>query len=295
MDPALNRILRDLGFANLVDVLADDISGADLTTLLLEVMSRRAARIDPAQVLQRYQTDRFVGPGPDFKALRAIEDALIDAASDEFEWVSLAPVVPLATHSSMEYVSQNLAVSTIRGSEVAADATSGLALEAALRRNRHLASKSAEQVHLAAFQRVLRGQYVSGPMHFAHFEVVGLVSAGRDIGTAAFEREALTKHLGIFTRALHNLGAESVRIAVAAWNGDLEGMEVAGAEVVADTRRQPGYYRDAAFSLTATFDGVEVDTGDGGAVDWTQRLCGSAKERMVVSGLGLDRIALVRV
>jgi hypothetical protein len=34
-----------------------------------------------------------------------------------------------------------------------------------------------------------------------------------------------------------------------------------------------------------------VEVGDGGIVDWTQRLVGSRKERLMTSGLGIERLA----
>ncbi|HTK96623.1 MAG TPA: hypothetical protein VL379_01260 [Pseudomonadales bacterium] len=53
-----------------------------------------------------------------------------------------------------------------------------------------------------------------------------------------------------------------------------------------------GYYRDFCFKLHAAFGGGALETSDGGIVDWTQRLVGSAKERCFISGMGLDRVAL---
>jgi hypothetical protein len=38
---------------------------------------------------------------------------------------------------------------------------------------------------------------------------------------------------------------------------------------------------------------VLVEVGDGGMVDWSARLLNDAKERMMISGLGLDRLALL--
>ena len=42
-DDMLQRIVRDAGVPDLVDVLADRLSPADLSSLLLEVFRRRAA------------------------------------------------------------------------------------------------------------------------------------------------------------------------------------------------------------------------------------------------------------
>lgn len=294
MGEPLRRIVHELGLPDIVDSLANDIPGSDLTTLLLEVMRRRASRVTPAEVARRYEDDRFVRPGPSFLALRRIEDAFV-AATEGFEWLTLAPVVPLATHAAMGYVDQNRLVSTIRGTEVAGDPTNGLALEAAVRRRKLLVGdpKSPHVVRLVGLQRALRAQRFEGAMSFPHFSILGLVSAGRDAGSGDFERAAVRTHLETYVRGLRTLGAERVRVVVSSWNPDVAIDEIDGAEVESDSERTAGYYRDVAFNVLATFDGHEVETGDGGAVDWSRRLCQSAKERMVVSGVGLDRLALV--
>ncbi|MGA5759927.1 hypothetical protein [Nonomuraea bangladeshensis] len=49
-----------------------------------------------------------------------------------------------------------------------------------------------------------------------------------------------------------------------------------------------GYYSGLCFKVYA--DGMEV--GDGGFTDWTARLLGNRKERLLISALGLDRLAL---
>ena len=38
--------------------------------------------------------------------------------------------------------------------------------------------------------------------------------------------------------------------------------------------------------------GKTIEVGDGGLVDWTQALVGSAKERLMISGLSLERLAV---
>lgn len=295
MGGPLRRIVRELGVPDITERLAEDVPGSDLTTLLLEVMRRRASRVTPAEVARRYEVDRFVRPGPSFLAMRQVEDAFIAAADDGFDWITLAPVVPLATHAAMGYVDQNNLVTTVRSTEVAGDPTNGLALEAALRRRELMSSdpRSPAPVRLAGLQRVVRAQLFEGPMSFAHFSIFALVTAGRDEGSGRFERTAAERHLATQVRGLRSLGAERVRIAVSSWNPDIAIAEIEGAEVEADPGRRPGYYRDVAFNVSATFDGQEVEMGDGGAVDWSVRLCQSAKERMIVSGVGLDRAAII--
>lgn len=56
------RVAREHGEAGLLQPLAGQMSGSDLTTVLLEVFQRRAAALSPAQVLAQYERDRFVRP-----------------------------------------------------------------------------------------------------------------------------------------------------------------------------------------------------------------------------------------
>lgn len=36
-----------------------------------------------------------------------------------------------------------------------------------------------------------------------------------------------------------------------------------------------------------------INIGDGGFVDWTQKLLGNKKERCLISGIGLDRLLMI--
>ena len=86
----------------------------------------------------------------------------------------LAPVLPLGAHTAVADVDPRNVIATVRGTEVAADPTNGLALEAAARRGSCWpeSARSAEPVRLAASQRVTRAQLVSGPVSFAHFQLL---------------------------------------------------------------------------------------------------------------------------
>ncbi|MGH3260904.1 MAG: hypothetical protein ACRDNS_02805 [Trebonia sp.] len=54
---AVSRVAREVGGMEVVDRLAA-LSGSDFTTVMLEVVRRRAARQTPASVLQHYRRDR---------------------------------------------------------------------------------------------------------------------------------------------------------------------------------------------------------------------------------------------
>jgi hypothetical protein len=304
--PALDRILRQPGMRETFDLLTEELSGADLTSLLLEVFRHRVEGVTPADVLRRHRRDRFVAPATvPFEWLRRVEDACVVALPDGFRLTTLAPVATLGTHSAIAPVDQNNVVSTIRGTEVAADPTNGLAMIAAsVRRDVILGDpRSTEAVRLAAFQRVVRGQGFSGDLAFSHFELFGLVTAGRDPGDLAFERESATEHLGVIAAVLAALGAFRVRLELTDFTGARfaqlidhlrEALSTDRVEVV-DRPDRPfgdGYYDGFCFKAFPTFQSEPIEVADGGFVDWTRRLVGSEKERLLISGIGLDRVAM---
>ncbi|MFD8478236.1 hypothetical protein [Kitasatospora sp. NPDC059673] len=214
-DPALRRVLAKAGGPELLDLLTEGLTGADLTTLLLEVFRRRAERLTPTEVMRRCRTDRFVTPASTgFTQLRRAEDLLLSALPDDFQLVTLAPLVPLATHTAVATVDPRKVVATVRGSEVAADPTNALALEAARRRSQALAAdpRSAVPVRLAAGQRVVRAQHFDAPGMLAHFQLFALVTAGRDTGGRAFEQQHLVEHLRFAVRAMTRAGARRTEI-----------------------------------------------------------------------------------
>ena len=197
--PALERILRRPGMRKTFRLLTEELSGSDLTSLLLEVFRRRAEKLSPVDVLRRSRRDRFArGSAVPFERLRAVEDACIAALPEDFRWTTLSPLEPLGTHSVIARVDQNNVVSTIRSTEVASDPTNGLALAAARERASLMArgTRSPERVRSAAFQRVFRAQrFEEDGMSFSHFELLSMVTAGRDAGGVTFEREAAGEHL----------------------------------------------------------------------------------------------------
>jgi hypothetical protein len=303
---ALDRILRQPRMREAFELLTDELSGADLTSLLLEVFRRRAEKLTPADVVRRSSRDRFVrGVAIPFEWLRRVEDACIAALPDAFRITTLSPLVPLGTHSALAPVDQNNVVSTIRGTEVAADPTNGLSLYAASSRKQALASdpRSSELFRRAAFQRVVRGQTFSGDLSFAHFELLGLVTAGRDSGDLAFERTSAEEHLRVIVAALSALGASRIRLELTDFTGERfallighlrEVLATDGVEVVERPDRPSGngYYEGFCFKAFPTFQGEPFEVADGGFVDWTRKLVGSEKERLLISGIGLDRVAM---
>lgn len=302
----LSRVLRQAGGEATLGVLAG-LAGADLTTLLLEAMRLRARRLRVSDVLRRYRQDRFVAPASvPFRRLRQAEDRVLSALPNEFDVLTLAPVAPLGTHSVLATVDQNKVISTTRGSEVAADPTNALALEAAVRRGHMLECdrRSVTVVRLAALQRVVRAQQFGGQASFAHFTLLGLVSAGRDTGSLAFERQHAVEHVRLAVNAVHACVAGRTQVRLTSLEPRFAAVTEAirdalsdqpDIKVVDDQHRNTGrgYYSGLCFKVHSTVGNQRFEVGDGGFVDWTQTLLANRKERLLISGIGMDRLAML--
>lgn len=300
--PAFDHVLQQFGHPGVVDQLTA-LSGSDLTSLLLGLMRRRAASVAPAQVRRQYEHSRFVAPGQvRFQDLRRAEDICVDAINHAFEFVVLAPVTPFGAHACLGGISQDRLLSTTRALEATGDPTMGLTLEAAARRAMVLRrdSRSAEVVRLAGIQRVLRAQAFSGPRSFAHFELLGLVSAGRDTGALEFEISSITEHASLLAAVIRGAGASDVVVRLTSFSRlhrhVLAAVEERLGSVVRcerwdDRQRGRGYYPSVCFKVDGLWDDEWIEIGDGGIVDWCQRLLDNKKERVVTSGASVERLA----
>ncbi|MEU4765066.1 hypothetical protein AB0H12_17585 [Actinosynnema sp. NPDC023794] len=229
---------------------------------------------------------------------------MLSALPDDFQVLVLAPVVPLAAHAAVATVDPRKVIATVRGSEVAADPTNAVALEASSRRSRALAAdpRSTLPIRLAATQRVARAQHCDGPGMPAHFQLFGLVTAGRDTGNHSFERRHLAEHLRFAARATATAGGRHTEIRLTRLD-DATGpvvdrvrvdlADLADVAVLDDPDRAAGrgYYTGLCFKVGTTIGGQRLEVADGGFVDWTRLLTGNLEERPLISGLGVDRLA----
>jgi hypothetical protein len=184
-----------------------------------------------------------------------------------------------------------------------------LALECAIRRRELLRanSKSSEPVHLAASHRLIRAQKYQDPKSIAHFSAFALCSAGRDQGNLRFELSTLAVHIRFYLKALRVfLGPEvPLHLSVTDLNSDpREGLietqlfstihtEFEGVDCALDQQRTKGrgYYLELCFHIHATDAyGKPLELVDGGSVDWTQKFLSNAKERLIISGIGSERL-----
>jgi hypothetical protein len=300
-NPIIHRIERQAATPGLAAILAN-LSAPDLQSLLLEAYRQQAGRRTPAMILAEHSRSRFTRPSQgSAEAFASFERLAYENLPPDFEALELSPVCPLATASSVAAVSQDWSVATIRNTEVVSDPTNVLALECALRRK-----SSAAAVNLAASHRVLRPQKFSGSHMVSHFRVFALASAGRDEGNRDFEVRELSRHASFYVRLLRAFSNPRlpIRIALTDFGSPDRTVQLEqqmlgplraslNVECSLDPNRPSGrgYYRDLCIKIHAqTPDGEWIELGDGGSVDWTQRLLSNSKERLVTSGLGSERV-----
>ncbi len=310
MDKIAERIEREAGVPGIVSILAERLSATDLQSLLLDVYRVRSSRIQPSALLMDYASNRFVQPS----ALSPIsllrwEQVAFAHLPPEFRPIALSPVCPLRTNSAVAPVNQDWAVATARNTEVVSDSTNVLALECAVRRRELLRAnpKSSDPVHLAASHRLLRAQRFERPELVTHFGLFGLCSAGSDRGNLRFELSALGLHIRFYLKSLKAFLGPGIPLHVSA--SDLRSSprgELVEAQLLSPLRSEfedvdcgfdehrtggRGYYDGLCFHIHASTTGNHrMELVDGGSVDWTRKLLSNAKERLVISGIGSDRL-----
>jgi hypothetical protein len=294
------RIARALGDESLVEKLIA-LPQNELTSLLLEVFRRRER--SARELFAQYQRGGAAAPSNTDARLTAAVEAHAFAAATGFEALALSPVAPLGINAVLGDIDQNSSLAALRGLEVLADPTTVMALESAARRRR-----GAGDIRLCAAGRMLRLQPFDNPAFSPHFALFAMTSAGRDGGAFAFERAALDEQLRVHLGFLARLGGDGYRIAdvrVEIADTERDAGRIAVAESLFETLRpqfpdvtfaiDPArthaihYYRGLCLHVTARdVDGQVQQIGDGGFTDWTQRLLGNAKERLLVSGFGVE-------
>jgi hypothetical protein len=308
MSKIVERIERDAGIPGLASILAERLAPTDLQSLLLEVFRARSEQLEPAAVLAAYRDNRFVRPSAVPPAcLARWEQVAFSELSAGFEALALSPVCPLGTNSAVAPIDQNWSVATARNTEVVSDSTNVLALECTMRRQEPGARGPDGTVHLAASHRLLRAQRYENPALLAHFSAFALCSAGRDVGNFGFELVAAGHHIRFYLRALRAFLGGGVQLRVSL--SDLSHTiprdllkdrllrrirpEFDGVQCILDEERTrgQGYYTSLCFWIhAADSKGRFLELVDGGAVDWTQRYLSDAKERLVISGIGSERL-----
>jgi hypothetical protein len=261
-------------------------------------------------VLSDFESNRFVRPSAVSPIwLLQWEQIAFSHLPQEFEAIALSPVCPLGTNSAVASVDQNWAVTTVRNTEVVSDSTNGLALECAVRRRELLRvnPRSSDAVHLAASHRLLRAQHYKNPGASVHFSSFALCSAGKDQGNLQFELSTLKLHIRFYLTALRAFVGTDVPLQVSVTDfGSSARVELIDTQILSAVRSEfegvdcrfdngrtkgRGYYSDLCFHIYATHaSGEPMELVDGGSVNWTQKLLSNARERLIISGIGSERL-----
>ncbi|MFN8356798.1 MAG: hypothetical protein U0Y10_20255 [Spirosomataceae bacterium] len=295
----LHRILNQSGNKTLLDQLVS-LPNSDLNSLLMEVFRQKAAQLTPSILQHHYETNRFVGPADlDVLSFMEFELALLKQAN---EWgflpLELSPVSPLGACSAVATVHQDKIITALRGTEVTADATNLIALECAKRRKKGHFNEQIEQ--FCSIHRHVRTPLLKGALSFSHFKIFCLVSAGRAQPNYAFEYKYLLHHIQFYVSYLTNLqffDALTIVLKNVSSNDTLyprlcEWVERnLGNQVRLQREDSPQhYYQHIQFKIWVSKQGETYELADGGFVNWTQQLTNNRKERMMSSGLGIERL-----
>lgn len=126
----------------------------------------------------------------------AFEGAVVSAISPDTRMLELAPVTAFGANASLAGVSQKTVLSTIRNTEVTADAVVVLAMEAASARQRQTGAWAG--IKLGTFHRELRTQVHDQPGFTAHFRALSLVSAEQADSEMQFHAAHMPWHVGTY-------------------------------------------------------------------------------------------------
>lgn len=307
MDKIIGRILRELGDTDLLTKLLA-LPRADLNSLLLQLFETQTGGIAPHELLKAYARNRFTVPsGLKPSDYHLAEHRLLTLAEEaSIQGVLLSPAAPIASCSAFGHVAQNNVVSALRGTEILSDPTNMLAVIIAEGLKRSEVDNETP-LHFCTTARVLRAQkFPEIPGFFSHFGLFCIVSSGKDKGSYSCEKAMLAKHMAYYRQLLlHEPHAKlSVTLRKRGGYKDAGGFgdcmretvqaELPGIPLAFDFEgEQNGYYKGINFKIHAEKNGKPVEIGDGGFVDWIQRMTGNRKERCLISCIAIDRFMML--
>jgi hypothetical protein len=307
----MENIAGKLGVPHIAELLADRLSGSELNSLLLEVFDRRTRNISPALLLQQYQVNRFVHPSTtDMISLLDWELQILRLlAGHAFRPVELSPAAQWGSCSVLGPVDQKKIISATRNTEIMADATNSLALYiAGIRRSGGTAAShpsdqtsAGQPLRFCTVHRHVRAQELKEKIHTAHFKIGCMVTGGRDSGSFGFESTHLLEHFKALDQLFRDVfGISRIRFKLQRREGYKEGallMERVMDHLKKNIRTEiifedppvtNNYYKGIQYKMIIVVGDHEIEIADGGFVDWTQKLLEDNKERLLISGFGLE-------
>lgn len=294
----LKKIEKKTGIKDIIEILINSLSGSEINSMLLKLFQKRTFKITPASVLEEFNSNRFCIPSrldPIFFKNEEIK-WLQSAGETGFKPLLLSPLTPLGTCSSVALVDQNNIVSASRGTEIISDATNVLALKAASD-----IKKRNEYNKYCTTHRHVRGQYFTNPNFSAHFGLFCMATPGIDEGSFKFETEQLEEHLKYYLGMLiKDFSTTDILLKVFIRDNNTtfilklekiltEIKKRTGIKIEKENKRND-YYETIQFKYFIKHKGEYLDVADGGFVNWTQKLLSNKKQRLLISGAGLELI-----
>ena len=306
METITDRILSQIGDMKLIEKLLS-LPKSDFNSLLLQIFREQVNKTTPTDLLKSFHANRFSVPSEiDPTVYHCFESELLSIAQNMgFEAVLLSPAAPFASSSAFGYVDQNNVVSAGRGTEILSDPTNMLAIIVAGRlKNNH--AKNREPIHLCTTVRVLRAQgFPKRKGYYSHFGIFSIVSSGKDIGSYSCEINLFKKQLVYYKKLLIEKYDADLSVVLRKRRGYTDGdsfystiielveTELPGVTISQDSEyEENNYYKGIHFEIYMQKENQSIEIGDGGFVDWTQKMTGSGKERCLISGIGIDRLLM---
>ncbi|WP_343307964.1 hypothetical protein AAHN97_12485 [Chitinophaga niabensis] len=289
------HIISRLDLQSFVSVLARELNGSELNTVLLDVFNKRVQQETASTLLNKYARNKLVKPfETDVIKLKENELSCYKLlASKGFEPIELSPVAQLGTSSVVATVDQKKVLTALRNTEVQADPTNAIALHYAWLKKKRVLGKTTR--NYSNISRILRTQAFSNPHFTPHFSVLCLVSCGRDTGSFNFEREELLKQISISSQICKEVfGIQQLYFEIIPGKGydSLSPMITDLPDSLAISVVEPdnsnNYYYGFRIKMKIVLDDVVYEIGDGGLLDWTQQLLANKKERMMTMGIGFQ-------
>jgi len=300
------RLLTQFGDMELIEKLSA-LPNADFNSLLLEIFQSRARGKTPTETVKAFQANRFSVPSAlDPVAYHVLETAFLSAAQKfDIKPVLLSPAAPFASSSVFGCVSQNNVVSAVRGTEIVSDPTNMLAIIIA-EKLKHKKVENTTPIHYCTTARVLRAQaFPNTGRHFAHFGIFCIVSSGKDSGSYGCERALMQKQLSFYKELLWDKYGANLSIVFRKRRGypDADGFLDRMAELMKNVfpelhlsfdleHEDSNYYKGIHYNIIMERNGDKIEIGDGGFVDWMQKMTNNKRERCLISGISLDRLLL---
>lgn len=296
MPTIAQKLEAKLGIPGVIELLDDRLSGSELNSLLLALYRKKTAGLSPAALLRQMQQNRFVKPGVVNPVLYKQDEIDWLQAGDfaGFKPIQLSPLGPLGSCAVFGKVDQNNVVSATRGTEVVADATNMMALVMA---GEFANSQEMAPKHYCTTHRHVRGQYFSDPRYAAHFGIYCMVSGGSVQGEPTLPLTLALEHISFYCERLKMvLPDEQIWLDLLvkdkgealARHVEQEISKRYPETIVALQESKNPYYGSLQFRFDFKLNGSRLNIADGGFVDWAQQLLANKKQRMVISGIGLE-------